>query len=183
LPKLNKNNLCSMSDLNLGQWVQIFNGIVSQWHNCYKEDSLINNINYVEMFKIQESCAKAFFLLNINYSADVCRIPSVTTILDNALHWVSKGHVSQFIFFLYPKLTGCVMGLKLVHMAAYQGPLYKVKYRFMQPNFIGTRSCGSPIIFPQRLNLCLWLVLCSKRGRFRLQICLIFYHSKIEIRI
>lgn len=118
-----------------------------QWHNCYKEYSLIKNINYVEMFKIQGSCAKGSFLLNINYSADVCRIPSVTTILDNALHLVSKGHVSQFIlFFLYPKLRGGVMGLKLVHMAEYQGPLYKVKYQFMQPTSIGTRSCGSRIV-------------------------------------
>jgi hypothetical protein len=59
LPKMNQNNLCSMWDLNLGQWVQTFNGIVRQWHNWYKEVSLINKINYVEMFKIQESCAKA----------------------------------------------------------------------------------------------------------------------------
>jgi hypothetical protein len=60
------------------------------------------------MFKIQESCAKAYFLLNINYSADVCQIPSVTTILDNALHLVSKGHVSQLIlFFCTQSLWGC----------------------------------------------------------------------------
>jgi hypothetical protein len=159
---------------------------MAEWDNgktVTKKFLLFNTINYLEMFKIQESCAKAYFLLNINYSANVCGIPSVTTILDNALHLVSKGHVSQCILFLYPKLTGGVMGLKIGHMAEYQGPLYKVKYRFMQPNFIGTRSCGSPIVFPQRLNLCLWLVLCSKLGRFRLQICLIFYHSKIEIRI
>ncbi len=52
-----------MWDLNLGQWAQIFNGIARQWHKCYKEVSLIDNINYVETFKIQESCAKAFFLL------------------------------------------------------------------------------------------------------------------------
>jgi hypothetical protein len=31
------------------------------------------------------------------------------------------------------------MALKLVQMAEYQGPLYKVKYQFMQPTFIGTR--------------------------------------------
>jgi len=50
-----------MWDLNLGQWVQIFNGIVGQWKNCYREVSVINKINYVEMFKIQESCAKLTF--------------------------------------------------------------------------------------------------------------------------
>jgi hypothetical protein len=50
-----------MWDLNLGQWVQIFNGIVRQWQNCCKEVSVINKINYVEMFKIQESSAKAYF--------------------------------------------------------------------------------------------------------------------------
>jgi hypothetical protein len=49
--------------------------------------------------------------------------------------------VSIHIVFWYPKQRG-VMGLKLVQMAEYQGPLYKVKYQFMQPTFIGTRSCG-----------------------------------------
>jgi hypothetical protein len=96
--------------------------------------------------KFKNLVPKLSFSLNINYSADVCQIPSMTTILDNALDLVSKGHVSHFIFFLYPKLTGGVLGLKLVQMAEYQCPLYKVKYQFMQPNFIGTRSFGSPIV-------------------------------------
>jgi hypothetical protein len=54
--------------------------------------------------------------------------------------------VSIHIVFWYPKQTGGVTGLKLVQMAEYQGPLYKVKYQFMQPTFIGTIFCGSPIV-------------------------------------
>ncbi len=68
----------------------------------------------------------------------------MTTILDNALHLVSKGHVSQFIFFLYPKLTGGVM----------------------QPIFIGTRSCGQGLLLNKRTCRTCCVVLCrSMQGR------------------